>query len=491
MGLALIMMGGAALAQNPQQPVEDDGPSVTFGSTTFIPTGLKGAVYLLREGSTTFLPDFEKLKPAGYIYANKLNIPTRQFSEGFPGISGQAEWFAIDYHGRFWVKNPGRYRFSLTSDDGARLYIDGKLVLDNDGTHSATTVTGPVDLTPRMHTIRLSYFQGPKFELALVLSVAAPNDKFRIFNMADYVPDQGQLTEAEAKQLADEERADMLRQQLQEAATEEEKTAVKMLFDSSPQHDFEFRTAVFAFRNDASGSQNAMAFELPVTSLKDTVDARTQEHRLNFFVFATVRDSTGRIVEKFRLDSPYKAADAQFAAMKNTAFTFTRPFRLPPGDYTLDTVVFDREGKTSSMSSIPVERSGGANPVGLSTPVLIQRVQPLKGQADAADPFVQDGKRLTPMLSKTMSAEAKPQLYFVVYPDKANTAKPMLKIAFIVDGKQLAEQSAELPPMDASGAVPLTIGAAAQPGQCELKITVTQGQQAVTRSVRYSVRPPG
>src|SRR5215469_5340138 len=366
-----------AFAQQSQAPPvtgEDDGPTVTFGSTTVLPSGLKGAVYILREDSLSFLPDFDKLKPAGYIYTNRLNIPTRQFSEGFPGISGQAEWFAIDYRGRFWVKNPGRYKFSLTSDDGARLYIDGKLLLDDDGVHAATTVTGAVDLAPRMHTIRVSYFQGPKYELALVLSVAAPNDKWRIFDMSRYVPDPGELTEAETKRLAGEERDDLLRQQLQSASTPEEKEAVRMLFEGERKRDFEFRTAAFAFRNDASGSQYAMAFELPASSLKDSVDPATKEHKLSFYVFAAVKDSTGRIVEKFRLDTPYKIPDAQFAAMRNTSFTFTRPFHLAPGDYTLESVVFDREAKSSSVAVIPIERAGATELPGLSVPVLIQRV---------------------------------------------------------------------------------------------------------------------
>ena len=36
---------------------------------------------------------------------------------------------------RSYASNPGNYHISVTSDDGSRLYIGGKLVVNNDGLH--------------------------------------------------------------------------------------------------------------------------------------------------------------------------------------------------------------------------------------------------------------------------------------------------------------------------------------------------------------------
>jgi hypothetical protein len=47
--------------------------------------------------------------------------------------------FAIEYKGDFRVKTPGHYKFRLMSDDGARLFIDGKMVIDNDGVHAPSS----------------------------------------------------------------------------------------------------------------------------------------------------------------------------------------------------------------------------------------------------------------------------------------------------------------------------------------------------------------
>jgi PA14 domain len=55
---------------------------------------------------------------------------------GFPELATALNGFAIDYTGKFWIQNPGLYRFRLTSDDGAILYVDDQLITDNDGIHS-------------------------------------------------------------------------------------------------------------------------------------------------------------------------------------------------------------------------------------------------------------------------------------------------------------------------------------------------------------------
>jgi hypothetical protein len=155
-----------------------------------IPGGLCGELYYLPQGADK-LPDFEKLElePIGAMYTDGLNVTPRKFSAGFPGITWRFEWFAIDFRGRFWIENPGVYRFALTSDDGSKLYIDNTLLINLDGIHDAQFgKAGKVNLSDGFHRIRLSYFQGPRTELALFLEIQPPNGRWKLFDMSEFKP---------------------------------------------------------------------------------------------------------------------------------------------------------------------------------------------------------------------------------------------------------------------------------------------------------------
>jgi hypothetical protein len=185
-GFIAVLAGIPALAQEEPVPV--------FGTTVVIPSGLRGLVYYIHHNRTQ-LPDFEKLKPAGAaIYTSSLNLPPQDFKQGFPGVTKRTEWFAIDYTGKFWIADPGMYTFSLLSDDGAKLYIDDQVVVDNDGVHAPLEKTGEVQLAGGLHSIRLSYFQGPKWLVALVLKVAGAGRELRVFSTDEFKPppDPGQ-----------------------------------------------------------------------------------------------------------------------------------------------------------------------------------------------------------------------------------------------------------------------------------------------------------
>ena len=49
-----------------------------------------------------------------------------------------ADAFAARFTGFLRIATPGDYTLFLTSDDGARLWLDGQLIIDNDGLHGPT-----------------------------------------------------------------------------------------------------------------------------------------------------------------------------------------------------------------------------------------------------------------------------------------------------------------------------------------------------------------
>ncbi len=157
-----------------------------FGTKSKNPFIFEGKIYFINPG-TSKLPDFSRLKSTGKIYSAILNIPPQDFQNGFPGITNRYEWFAIDYKGKIYIPNSRLYTFALLSDDGAKLIIDGRTVIDNDGIHPPKEKVGSINLKKGLHEIEVQYFQGPRYQVALVLSLVE-NGKKIPFDIRKFSP---------------------------------------------------------------------------------------------------------------------------------------------------------------------------------------------------------------------------------------------------------------------------------------------------------------
>lgn len=139
-----------------------------FGTDAMPGHGLIGQVYV--PGDTIHqMPDFDLLTPVYTFVTPNLDVPQRRYTEGFPTPETQSvvENFAIRFRGELAIDTPGRYTFGLYSDDGAKLYIDERLVVDNDGVHPARGKQGYITLTAGIYPVEIHYFQGPREFIAL------------------------------------------------------------------------------------------------------------------------------------------------------------------------------------------------------------------------------------------------------------------------------------------------------------------------------------
>lgn len=108
-----------------------------------------GVSYGYYEGAWDSLPDFANLTPIRNGALPDFALPTERASINF----------GVVYKGYLNVPVEGIYNFYTTSDDGSRLYIGDKLVVDNDGLHGMKEVGGVVALSAGYHPIRVEYFQ--------------------------------------------------------------------------------------------------------------------------------------------------------------------------------------------------------------------------------------------------------------------------------------------------------------------------------------------
>ena len=160
-----------------------------FGAVSPSENAFCGDVYELPVGAAS-LYELGELDPVASVYTNTLNVPNQDITRmgGIPGVTHSSVWFGIDYYGKFYVTDPGEYLFELQSDDGSRLEIDNRLLIDLDGVHPVSQQTVTTTLSAGWHSIHVPYFQGPPIALALVLSIQPPGESMRPFNLNEFVP---------------------------------------------------------------------------------------------------------------------------------------------------------------------------------------------------------------------------------------------------------------------------------------------------------------
>ena len=130
-----------------------------------------------------FQPDVEPL--TSEIFLEKVSVPTRAFTTGFPTLSGALvkdsegedliEYFGLDIESEIVMESgasPTVKEWALLADDGVRLSLAGSPVAFSAGVHPTRLVCGTqaIPLIAGQNIpLRLQYFQGPRHHIALTL----------------------------------------------------------------------------------------------------------------------------------------------------------------------------------------------------------------------------------------------------------------------------------------------------------------------------------
>jgi hexosaminidase len=111
------------------------------------------------ECDLTSLDDLPSDKMIDGIKVENLLIPSN-----LAGLDA----FALTFEGLLNLKAEGMYTFYTSSDDCSRIFIDEKLVADNDGVHALLTASVKIGLQKGFHKFRLEYFEARYGEELLV-----------------------------------------------------------------------------------------------------------------------------------------------------------------------------------------------------------------------------------------------------------------------------------------------------------------------------------
>lgn len=128
----------------------------------------KGLVCTLHNVSTTTPSSIPSSPPAGiatFVYQGAFNQLESSTSAGLNILptalkSVYKNWIVVKCQGQIVITESDYIMFNLTSDDGSNLYIDGTLLVDNNGLHGTQLRSASKLLKRGVHTFRLDYLQG-------------------------------------------------------------------------------------------------------------------------------------------------------------------------------------------------------------------------------------------------------------------------------------------------------------------------------------------
>ena len=101
-----------------------------------------------------YLPDFSTLG-APDLTGVKKNLDLEELPDS-------ANHFAVLFETDLRVKKAEEYSFKLCTDDGSRFYVDGALLLENDGAHGPILKEVSLPLAKGTHKLRIEFFDYDK-----------------------------------------------------------------------------------------------------------------------------------------------------------------------------------------------------------------------------------------------------------------------------------------------------------------------------------------
>ena len=145
---------GKAVSPTSRATVTKVSPRPALASVATVP----GLRFDCVEGDFSKLPNFDSMTATA-----RGNVATFDLSK-----RTSENKFAMRYRGYIRVPVDGAYRFFVRSDDGSRMWVGDKLVVENDGLHSAHEESGVIALAAGLHPITVAMFEaGGGFELGV------------------------------------------------------------------------------------------------------------------------------------------------------------------------------------------------------------------------------------------------------------------------------------------------------------------------------------
>ncbi len=263
---------------------------------------------------------------------------------------------------------------------------------------------------------------------------------------------------------------------------------LKAISDGKLSQDVEYRAGAVLLQPKGDGTDLDVLLEVPLHHLQPRPGPTGNLLDVHVSLGALLKNPAGEVVEKLTRDRSLRVTPEQ---LKMGNFVEKLAVTVPPGKYTLESAVMDREsGKIGVQKS---EFAVSPKPAGVAISSLTGvRSFTQARSLDPTEPFQFQGQAITPTLNESVSRGENSvlRLFFVIYQDRAIAAKPAVEIEFLQNGKSLTKVPMPLPDADTMGRIPyvMTVPAAAiPPGVYQVRAKATQGNTSAEAETEVKI----
>ena len=259
--------------------------------------------------------------------------------------------------------------------------------------------------------------------------------------------------------------------------------------------------AIAAAKNWRSGAKEtllhstAISYPMPGRDGLALLIAEVPSASADLSILAIVRDESQQIVQKlsqhYALAGPPNQPPDQ---TKKTNVLFYREAELPAGKYQVQVIVYDAATREVSVNTTPLEIAGtDETKPRLSSLAVLKTVERLTPEEQKRNQPFQFGELLLyPNLGEKIDRQRTKELayFFTAWPAKG-AAKPMnVTLEILQNNRAVGKTSGQLPAPDANGQIKYASSFLLDKfpaGVFELRVTVSDGQNNVSRSTTFTI----
>jgi VWFA-related protein len=236
--------------------------------------------------------------------------------------------------------------------------------------------------------------------------------------------------------------------------------------------------------------------EAPLSAFSFSQGTADKTYTTDFAIVALIRNQADQIVQKLSQHYALNGPMEKLGEAKKGDVLFYREAQLTPGSYIVEIIAYD--GPTGKVS---VKRTGLEVPgtsetkPRLSSVAVLRRAERLTVEEQKRDQPFRFGELLVyPNLGEAVSKSQAKQLafFFTAWPPKGFSGTLKLNLEIVQKNRSLTKISGQLPAADESGQIKYASSFPLdkfQPGSYDLKITIGDDNNSVSRSTSFTVAP--